>query len=61
MERKELIQLIEKARHDLVTCHNCTATDRPDLMNIPQELSWTVDNSDGIKALDKALMLLDGK
>lgn len=48
-------EALEKARHGLIVCNNCTATDRPDLVTIPGDLCWVIDNSIEIAAIDKTL------
>ncbi len=46
------MDLLETVRHKLVCCNNCTATDRPDLAQVPEDLSWVIDNSKAIKSLE---------
>jgi hypothetical protein len=57
--REITIDALQRARLALCACNNCTATDRPDLVSIPAELSWKIDNGPEIDLIDEALVALD--
>lgn len=56
--REIAIDALQRARLALCACDNCVATDRPDLVSIPVELSWKIDNSQEIARIDEALEAL---
>lgn len=54
-EKAKLIDALEKARHALVVCNACHATDRPDLPRVLGETEWIINNDAEIQAIDAAL------
>lgn len=48
-------EFLEKIRHALVVSHNLTATDKPDIANIPEDISFVIDNNKEIAAIDEVL------
>jgi hypothetical protein len=53
-----IIQALTDAHHALVTRQGCIATDRPDLVSIPEDISWVMEDQDIIKDLDDAINLV---
>ena len=67
-ENDKLRKALEIALYDLNVCNNLLATDLPDLVNLDlivqvrtgksltmKDITWIIDNSDSIKAVEKAL------
>ena len=50
---------LERARADLGTVSGTMATDRPDLVTMPDDLSWKVDFRGTVKEIDAVLQLAD--
>lgn len=54
-EAAVLKDALEKAGLALNACNNCLTTDRPDLVSMPEDFSWTINNSKEIRLIYEAL------
>ncbi len=50
------VQLISRVIVALLATNHCLVTDRPDVVTLPSDLSWTTDFSELIDALQKLII-----